>query len=96
MEFSAPQVVTWIIVGLAGGTLAGMLVRFERKGFGFFNNIALGLAGALIGGVLFRLFELLPNLDKISVSMRDVVSAAAGSLLVLLFLWFRQRNRPVS
>jgi hypothetical protein len=38
MAFSLPQVATRIIVGLAGGTLAGMLLRFAREGFGFFNN----------------------------------------------------------
>ncbi len=93
MEFSLPQVFVWIIVGLAGGTLAGMLVKRERRGFGFLTNLCLGLMGALVGGALFRLFGLLPNLDAISVSMRDVVSALAGSMLVLLMLWLRQRNR---
>jgi uncharacterized membrane protein YeaQ/YmgE (transglycosylase-associated protein family) len=95
MEFSLTQIVVWLIVGLFGGTLAGIAVTRERRGFGFLANLGLGLSGALIGGALFRLFGLLPNLETVSVSMRDVVSALAGSLLVLLLLWLWQRNRAI-
>jgi uncharacterized membrane protein YeaQ/YmgE (transglycosylase-associated protein family) len=75
MVYSLPQLIVWVIVGLAGGTLAGVIVKRQPRGFGFFTNLALGLAGAVIGGVLFQLLGLFPNLDKISVSMRDVVAA---------------------
>jgi uncharacterized membrane protein YeaQ/YmgE (transglycosylase-associated protein family) len=92
MEFSFSQIAVWIVVGLLGGTLAGVVVTRERRGFGFLPNLALGLAGALVGGALFRLFGLLPNLDAVSVSMRDVVSALTGSLIVLLLLWLRRRR----
>jgi uncharacterized membrane protein YeaQ/YmgE (transglycosylase-associated protein family) len=93
MNFSFSQVVVWIVIGLAGGTLAGMLVRRDRKGFGFFSNFALGLAGALIGGALFRILGILPSLDKISISARDIVSAVLGSLLVLLAYRILQKRR---
>jgi uncharacterized membrane protein YeaQ/YmgE (transglycosylase-associated protein family) len=93
MVYSLPQLIVWVIVGLAGGTLAGVIVKRQAKGFGFFTNLALGLAGAVIGGVLFHLLGLFPNLDKVSVSMRDVVAALVGSLLVLLMLWLWQRYK---
>ena len=44
-----------------------------------------------IGGLLFRWLNLLPGLDKISVSLRDIVAAVAGSLLVLLAIWLFRR-----
>ncbi len=78
-------------MGLAGGTLAGFLVKGSRRGFGFPTNLGLGLAGALLGGVLFRLFGIFPGLDKIAISMRDVVAAFLGSLLVLALLWLWKR-----
>jgi uncharacterized membrane protein YeaQ/YmgE (transglycosylase-associated protein family) len=53
--------------------------------------LALGLAGALVGGLLFRLLGLLPELDKVTISLRDVVAAVVGSLLVLAALWLWQR-----
>ena len=53
--------------------------------------MALGLAGAIVGGLLFRLLGLLPGLDQITISMRDVVAAFVGSLIVLaaIGLWHR-------
>jgi uncharacterized membrane protein YeaQ/YmgE (transglycosylase-associated protein family) len=70
-----------------------MIAKGDRRGFGLFRNLGLGMAGALLGGILFRVFRLFPNLDKFSVSMRDLISALIGSLLVLLILWVRQRFR---
>jgi uncharacterized membrane protein YeaQ/YmgE (transglycosylase-associated protein family) len=49
------------------------------------------MTGALVGGILFRVFRLFPNLDKFSLSMRDLISALIGSALVLFILWVRQR-----
>jgi uncharacterized membrane protein YeaQ/YmgE (transglycosylase-associated protein family) len=93
MVYSLPQLIVWVIVGLVGGTLAGVIVKRQSRGFGFFVNLALGLAGAVIGGVLFHLLGLFPNLDKVSVSMRDVAAALVGSLLVLLMLCLWQRYK---
>jgi uncharacterized membrane protein YeaQ/YmgE (transglycosylase-associated protein family) len=85
------QLIVWIIVGLLGGSLAGLIIKWERKGFGIFRNLGLGLVGALVGGMLFRLLGLWPNLDRITISLRDVVSAVIGSLLVLAALWAWRR-----
>jgi uncharacterized membrane protein YeaQ/YmgE (transglycosylase-associated protein family) len=92
MHISLYEIVVWLIVGLAGGTLAGLIVKGDKRGFGLPANLGLGLAGAVIGGLLFRLFGLFPNLDKISISLRDVVSALAGSILVLGLLWLWRRR----
>ena len=85
--FSLDQVIVWIVVGLIGGALAGALMTWERGGYGLWRNLALGLAGAVIGGLLFRVFGIWPGLDKIAISLRDIVSAVVGSLLVLAALW---------
>jgi len=87
MIISWSQVIVWLIVGLLGGTLAGVVVRWQREGFGWWTNLGIGLVGALVGGVLFRLFGILPGLDAISISLRDVLSAVTGSILFLLGLW---------
>jgi uncharacterized membrane protein YeaQ/YmgE (transglycosylase-associated protein family) len=90
---SLDRILVWIIIGLIGGSVAGLIVRREAKGFGILRNFALGLAGALVGGFLFRLFALLPALDQVTVSLRDVVSAVVGSLIVLAAFWLWQRWR---
>ncbi|HEY8248679.1 MAG TPA: GlsB/YeaQ/YmgE family stress response membrane protein [Hyphomicrobium sp.] len=97
MVISWAQIVVWLIVGLIGGTLAGVVVRWQRDGFGLWSNLGIGLVGALVGGLLFRLFNILPGLDAISISMRDVVSAVLGSILFLaaLWAWHRYRGSPL-
>ncbi len=89
------QLIVWIIVGVLGGSLAGFLITWDREGFGFLRNLALGLTGAVIGGLMFRLFGLFPNLDRIAISLRDIVSALVGSLIVLCGLWlYRHFRKP--
>ncbi len=88
---SMDQLIVWIVVGLIGGSLASSAITWNREGFGRLRNLGLGLAGALIGGLLFRLFGWFPNLDRISVSLRDIVSAVVGSLIVLAAIWLWRR-----
>lgn len=90
MSFVA-QLIVWIVIRLIGGTVAGLIVTQQRRGFGFFQNLGLGLAGALIGGGV--IFGVAPGLDSIAISLRDVVAAVAGSLLLLIALWIWQRVR---
>ena len=78
---SIGQIIVWIAIGLIGGSLAGFLLKGDRRGFGMVQNLMLGLLGALIGGALFRLFGLFETLDKYAVSLRDVAAAVVGSLL---------------
>ena len=87
------QFIVWIVVGLLGGSVAGTLITWQRKGYGLLRNLALGLVGALIGGLLFRLFGLFPGLDRVAISLRDVVAAFVRSLIVLVGIWLWQRSR---
>ena len=84
---SLAQVIVWIIVGLVGGSLAGLIVTWKRRGFGPLQNLGMGLVGAFVGGLLFRRLGLCPGLDAVTISLRDIVAACAGTLLVLLVLW---------
>ena len=90
---SLDQVIVWVIVGLLGGSLAGLVITRERKGLGVLRNLGVGLVGALVGGLLFRVLGIFPGLDRVAVSLRDVVAALIGSLLVLAVIWLWQRFR---
>ena len=90
---SIDQLVVWLVVGLLGGSLAGLITTRNRKGHGLARNLGVGLAGALVGGLLFRGLGIFPGLDKVAISLRDVVAAVAGSLLVLMALWIYQGSR---
>jgi uncharacterized membrane protein YeaQ/YmgE (transglycosylase-associated protein family) len=91
MTFTFAQFLTWLIVGLLGGSAAGMVVKRQRRGFGMAINLAIGAVGAVIGGVTFRLFSLFEGLNAVSVSLRDLLAAFSGSLLVLGIVWLWQR-----
>jgi uncharacterized membrane protein YeaQ/YmgE (transglycosylase-associated protein family) len=93
MSISLAQIIVWAIVGLIGGSLVGLVVKRDRKGFGLWTNLGLGLIGALIGGFLFRLLGLFPGLDQVTISLRDLTAAVVGSALVLAGLWLRNRTR---
>jgi uncharacterized membrane protein YeaQ/YmgE (transglycosylase-associated protein family) len=91
VSFSFTQIITWLIVGLIGGGAAGMVVKRQRKGFGIATNLALGILGAIVGGAVFHMFALFVRLDAISISLRDVLAAFLGSLIVLAIFWAWQR-----
>ena len=88
---SISQFIVWIVVGLIGGSLAGLIIKWDRKGFGLVQNLGVGLIGALVGGLLFRMLGLFPRLDRVSISLRDIVAALVGSLIVLAAFWAWQR-----
>ncbi|MFA7308051.1 MAG: GlsB/YeaQ/YmgE family stress response membrane protein [Hyphomicrobium sp.] len=86
------QFIVWIVIGLIGGALAGSLSTWSKEGYGRAKNFVLGLAGALIGGFLFRILGLFPDLDRYAISLRDVIAAVIGSLIVLAAIWYYQRS----
>ncbi len=94
MPVGVYNVVTWLIVGLAGGTLAALALTMSARGFGIFRNLLLGVSGALVGGAVFTLFNLFPNLDRITISARDVLAAFLGSLVVFLVHWVWRKYKP--
>lgn len=50
------NIISWLIVGLIAGALAGVIVR--GRGFGCFGNIVVGLVGSVIGGMLASALDL--------------------------------------
>ena len=50
MEFG--MFVSWVVVGLLAGWLAGFVMAGE--GYGLVGDMVLGLAGSVVGGSIFR------------------------------------------
>jgi uncharacterized membrane protein YeaQ/YmgE (transglycosylase-associated protein family) len=48
------SIIGWIVLGLIAGFIASKIVN--KRGEGFFLDIALGIVGAIVGGWLFSLF----------------------------------------
>jgi uncharacterized membrane protein YeaQ/YmgE (transglycosylase-associated protein family) len=80
------EIIVWIIVGGFAGTLAGRAVTLTRRGLGRWTNLLVGMAGAVIGGALFRLFRIDLGFGALKVTFEDLIAAFLGSLLVI-FVW---------
>ncbi len=77
----------WIIVGGFAGTLAGRAVTLKKEGLGRWMNLLIGMAGAVIGGELFRLLRIDFGLGELKVTFEDLIAAFLGSLLVIFAWW---------
>lgn len=53
IDFSFWHLVWFVILGGFVGWLAGL--AFRRRGFGCLGNVAVGVIGAVLGGLFFRL-----------------------------------------
>jgi uncharacterized membrane protein YeaQ/YmgE (transglycosylase-associated protein family) len=93
MQITWGLIVVWLIVGALAGSLAGMVVKRSKEGFGRVANIGIGLVGALVGGFFFKIFNINLGLRNIVVSFEDLVEAFLGSLLFLLGLWLVRKYR---
>ena len=84
-----------IIVGAVSGTLAARIVK--KDNFGFVVNALLGIAGAVVGGYIFKLLGLTPgehivkmisNTFNVALPQNFVgmiVSATVGAIVILIF-----------
>jgi len=90
---AAHHLVTWLIIGLIAGALAGRLVH--GKGLGCLMDIVVGLAGAVIGGLLVH--QLGPSLISgggLLGLIQDVVVAFIGSVILLAVVRLVTPRRP--
>jgi uncharacterized membrane protein YeaQ/YmgE (transglycosylase-associated protein family) len=90
MAMTIGQLLVWSIIGVIAGTLVAATVTRQKSGYGFSANMLLGMAGAVVGGLVFKLTGLLSGLDAISISARDIVAAILGSVAVLGLVWLKK------
>ncbi|MHC4135969.1 MAG: GlsB/YeaQ/YmgE family stress response membrane protein [Planctomycetota bacterium] len=92
IDIKLSEIIVWLIVGALAGTLIGWLVTRQKAGFGAWKNLGVGLVGALIGGVLFKLIgiELFP---EIKISAHNILSALIGSVIFIGFLAYLRRRK---
>jgi uncharacterized membrane protein YeaQ/YmgE (transglycosylase-associated protein family) len=75
------HILAWIVIGLIAGLLASVLVR--GGGSGFFRDILVGLAGAVVGGLILHVVRGGPHSSP-SIGWEIVVSVIGA--VVLLFV----------
>jgi uncharacterized membrane protein YeaQ/YmgE (transglycosylase-associated protein family) len=72
------SIISWIILGLIASFIGSKIVN--RHGQGLLLDIALGVVGAIVGGVLFSLFG---ATGITGLNLYSMLVAIVGSVVVL-------------
>jgi uncharacterized membrane protein YeaQ/YmgE (transglycosylase-associated protein family) len=76
-------ILSWIVVGLLAGWLAGLVVK--GGGFGLIGNLVVGVIGGLLGGFIASYF--FHYGDPMSgINLPSILIAFLGAVLLLLLL----------
>lgn len=76
------EIIVTVVVGAIAGWLAGYIV--QGKGFGFFQNIIVGILGAFVGNYIFDLTGTTFNAG--TVDLNKIITAVIGALILLILL----------
>lgn len=100
MDLTLGQFVVWLIIGGLSGTLAARVMTFRKEGLGRVTNLGVGMVGALIGGIIFNVFNIDLGLGDLKVTFEDLIAAFLGSLLLIAVWWLVRRmlarKKPVA
>ena len=84
-------ILSWIIVGLIAGWLAGMVMK--GRGYGVLGNIVVGIIGALLGGYLSTL--LFDGVTISGINLQSLLIATLGSIVLIFLLRLLPGRSPV-
>ena len=85
MNITIEEFIVWLLVGAFVGSVIGVLVKRKKEGFGRIMNLMVGLIGALIGGLLFKLLKIDLKLgEDFTIKKQDLLAAVVGSIILLL------------
>jgi uncharacterized membrane protein YeaQ/YmgE (transglycosylase-associated protein family) len=86
INITISDILSWLIIGISAGSLAGMIVKRRKSGMGNMVNLAVGLVGAIIGGAVVRLLKIDFGLGQIVLRWEDMAAAVIGSLLFIILV----------
>jgi uncharacterized membrane protein YeaQ/YmgE (transglycosylase-associated protein family) len=76
-------ILSWIVVGIIAGWLAGMVMK--GGGLGFIGDIVIGVVGGVLGGwIASSLIHIGAGLNGIN--LESILVAFAGSIILLILL----------
>ena len=75
------SILSWIVVGLIAGWLAGRVMK--GGGFGLIGNIIVGVIGGVLGGFIASYFFKIGD-PMSGINLQSVLIAFAGSIVLLL------------
>jgi uncharacterized membrane protein YeaQ/YmgE (transglycosylase-associated protein family) len=81
------DLLTWFIVGLIAGVLAGLVVG----GVGLIGNIVVGVVGAFVGGWIFAQLGVTAPFPGLAGTIFTAFIGAVVLLLILHLIWRSRR-----
>ncbi len=81
-------ILSWIVVGLIAGFLAGVVVK--GGGFGLIGDIVVGVVGGLLGGWIS--VNLLHFGSMTGINLESILVAFVGAVILLLVLRLIRRR----
>lgn len=84
-------ILSWIVVGLIAGWLAGMVMK--GSGYGVIGNIVVGIVGALLGGYLSTLLFAGTTVDGIN--LQSLLIATLGAIVLIFLVRLLPGRSPV-
>lgn len=72
------SIIAWIILGLIAGFIGSRIV--DKEGKGLWLNMALGIVGAIVGGIIFSAFG---AGGVTGVNLYSIIVAVIGAIMVL-------------
>ena len=76
-------ILSWIVVGLIAGWLAGLVVK--GGGFGCVGDIIVGVIGGLLGGWVASYFFHMGN-PMSGINLESILVAFAGAVILVIIL----------
>jgi len=76
-------ILSWIVVGLIAGFLAGVVVK--GGGYGCIGDVVVGVIGGLLGGFIASYFFHLGD-PMSGINLQSILIAFGGAVLLLLIL----------
>ncbi len=97
---SRDEIISWVLMGVLVGSIAGAATRLNCSLLGKVGKIALGLAGAFLGGMVVRVAEINYGWGAMQASYEELLFSLAGAILLLLagryikYLSKRKASKP--
>ena len=85
-------ILSWIIVGLIAGWLAGLVMR--GGGYGVLGDIIIGIVGALVGGFLAAALFNVPN-PLSGINLTTIFISFLGAVIMIAILRMLGGRRSV-
>lgn len=85
-------ILSWIVVGLIAGWLAGAIMR--GHGFGIIGDLVIGVLGALIGGFIAQAVFHIPDAVN-GINLTSIIVAVIGAVILVAIIRLIPGRSPV-